>query len=66
MVVRNRSKCIYITSGQYYYKNYRLVNYGYYPPDKCVWWEAINLTTNEADFHAHTKRELLNMIDEEY
>jgi hypothetical protein len=46
------------------YIGYRLRNHGYYPPDKCIWWEAINIETGEADFHAHTKRDLKRMIDE--
>jgi len=46
------------------YKGYRIRNHGYYPPDKCIWWEAVNLKTNEADHHAHTKRDLKKLIDE--
>lgn len=46
------------------YKGYRLRNHGYYPPGRCIWWEAINTETDEADFHAHTKRELKHRIDE--
>jgi hypothetical protein len=46
------------------YKGYRLRNHGYYPPDRCIWWEAINVETEEADFHAHTKRDLKAQIDE--
>jgi len=45
------------------YRGYRLINHGYYPPDKCIWWEAINLETDEADFREHTKRDLKNQID---
>ena len=46
------------------YRGYRLVNHGYYEPDDCVWWQAENLVTKEADFSAHTMRELKSMIDE--
>jgi hypothetical protein len=45
------------------YRGYRLVNHGYYPPDRCVWWEAESLKTGEADFRAHTRRELKAEID---
>ena len=45
------------------YKGYRLVNHGYYPPDRCVWWQAENLETNAADFSANTMRELKAQID---
>ena len=47
----------------YAYRGYELRNHGYYPPDKCRWWEAINIETGEADFHAHTRRELCRLID---
>gem|GEM_PF-2282242 len=45
------------------YKGYRLVNHGYYPPNRCVWWQAENLKTNEADFSAHTMRDLKAQIE---
>jgi hypothetical protein len=45
------------------YRGYRLVNHGYYPPDRCVWWQAENIQTGEADFHAHTMRDLKAQID---
>ena len=49
---------------EYHYRGYRVVNHGYYPPDSCVWWEAVNMKTECADHHAHTKRELKKLIDE--
>lgn len=52
-----------ICRGKYKYKGYILFNYGYYPPDGCIWWEATNIKTGCADYHAHTKRELIRMID---
>lgn len=52
-----------IHRGKYKYKNYILLNYGYYPPDRCVWWEATNIETGYADYHANTKREIMKMID---
>ena len=52
--------------GSYTYKGYHIRNHGYYPPDKCIWWEAVNLETNDADFHAHTKKHIKKMIDESY
>jgi hypothetical protein len=55
-----------IRSGTYLVKigehEYEIYNHGYYAPDKCVWWEATNLKTNEADFHENTKRELLRTM----
>jgi hypothetical protein len=57
-----------ISRGKYYVKigqhEYNIINHGYFHPDKCVWWEAVNLKTNEADFHEHTKKAILrNMIN---
>lgn len=46
------------------YKGYELVNHGYYPPDKCRWWQGVNIKTGEADFHAHTMLDLMAQIDE--
>ena len=46
------------------YKGYRLVNHGYYQPDRCRWWQAEKIQTGEADFHAHTMRDLKAQIDE--
>ena len=45
------------------YGGYRLINHGYYPPDRCVWWEAENIQTGEADFRATTRRQLKAEID---
>ncbi len=47
------------------YKGYKIINLGYYPPDKCIWWEAVNLQTGCADYHAHRKRDLIYLIDED-
>lgn len=49
--------------GHYRYKGYELFCYGYYSPDHCIWWEAINEETGCADYHEHTKKELMAMID---
>ena len=54
-----------ISRGVYEYRGYRLTNYGYYEPDHCIWWEAVDLKTGCADFHEHTKRELIETINEE-
>ena len=48
-----------------YYRGYTIQNHGYYPPDKCIWWEAVNDETQCADFHAHRLRDIIRMIDEE-
>lgn len=46
-----------ISEGNYIYKGYEIRNHGYYPPDKCIWWEAINIESRCADFHAKTKNQ---------
>ena len=55
-----------ISTGKYYFKlgehEYEITNHGYYAPDKCVWWEAVNLKTNEADFHETAKKYLLQTM----
>lgn len=53
----------FITIG-YEYKGFEIRNHGYYPPDKCNWWEAVDVKTGCADFHAHTKRDIKQLIDE--
>lgn len=52
-----------IGSGRYVYKGYQIYNYGYHHPDHCIWWEAVNIETGCADYHANTKRKLMKMID---
>ncbi len=52
----------FISKG-YEYLGYEIRNHGYYPPDKKVWWEAVNLETGGADFHANTLRDLRLLID---
>lgn len=59
----NRKNPTRSKNGGYLYKGYEIINHGYYPPDKCVWWEAVNLNTGCADFHANTKRDIINSID---
>lgn len=54
-----------IESGRYQYKGYILYNHGYYEPDQTTWWEAVNEATGCADYHAHTKKELMDLIDED-
>lgn len=49
--------------GKYLYKGYEITNHGYYPPDRCNWWEAVNIKTRCADFHDHTKNSLMSLID---
>jgi hypothetical protein len=61
--------CRRISTGKYFVKigeyEYEIYNHGYYAPDKCVWWEAVNLKTNEADFHEHTKSQLIKTMQRE-
>lgn len=53
-----------ISKGIYEYKGYRISNCAYHQPDHCVWWEAVNLQTGCADYHANTKKGLVELIDE--
>lgn len=50
----------------YEYKGFEIWNHGYFPPDKCIWWEAISKTTKCAEYHATTKRQIKKMIDKDY
>lgn len=52
-----------VSSGVYEYKGYEISNCGYYPPDHCIYWEAVNIETGCADYHAHTKKEIMALID---
>ncbi|MCM1439493.1 MAG: hypothetical protein NC131_09895 [Roseburia sp.] len=54
-----------IKAGKYSYRGFEITNHGYYPPDKCIWWEAIDNQTQCADFHAHTLRDIIKLIDED-
>ena len=45
------------------YGKYKLVYFGYYPPERCCMWEAVNIETNNVDFHAKTKKQLIVFID---
>ena len=45
-----------ISKGIYEYKGYRISNCGYYEPDHCIWWEAVDMKTGCADYHATTKK----------
>lgn len=29
----------------------------------CIWWEAVNMETGCADYHANTKKDLMDAID---
>lgn len=54
---------IKISKGIYEYKRYRISNCGYYQPDHCIWWEAVNKKTGCADYHATTKKDIIKLID---
>ena len=54
----------YIPKG-YEYRGFEVINHGYYAPDKHIWWEAVDVKTGCADFHARTKREIKELIDED-
>jgi hypothetical protein len=53
-----------IKAGLYKYKDYSIRCHGYYPPDKCIWWEAVNEKTNCADYHNTTLRGIIEDINE--
>lgn len=48
----------------YEYKGYRISNCGYHHPDHCIWWEAVNIVTGCTDYHATTKKHLIEIIDD--
>jgi hypothetical protein len=52
-----------VRNGKYEYKGLEIINHGYYSPERCVWWEAVNVETGCADYHAHSKREIKRLID---
>ena len=54
-----------ISKGIYEYKGYRLSNCGYHEPDHCIWWEAVDMKTGCADYHAITKKFLMEQIDDD-
>ncbi len=61
--------CKKIARGKYRFKTskheYIITNHGYYSPDQCIWWEAVDAKTNCADFHAHTKKDIIYMMLQE-
>lgn len=54
-----------VHKGVYEYKGHKISNCGYHHPDHCIWWEAVNNDTGCADYHANTKKEIMNMIDKD-
>lgn len=54
-----------ISKGIYEYKGYKISNCGYHEPDHCVWWEAVDMKTGCADYHATTKKFLMKQIDDD-
>lgn len=50
------SKCKKLHQGIYEYRGYRICNCGYHEPDHCIWWEAVDIKTGCADYHANTKK----------
>jgi len=52
------------TASSRFYRGYTIRNHGYYPPDKCIWWEAVNNETGNADFHAKRLKDIIPMINE--
>lgn len=62
--VNKEKSRIKISAGHYKYKGYDIRNHGYYPSDRCVWWEAVNEYTGCADYHNTTLGGLIIDIDE--
>lgn len=60
-----KDKIIKVSAGNYRYKGYNIRCHGYYAPDRCVWWEAINEQTQCADYHFTTLRQIINEIDQD-
>lgn len=60
-----KERPVKVSAGHYKYKGYDIQFHGYYPPDKCVWWEAVNEATGCADYHCTTLRQVIKSIDEE-
>ena len=52
-----------ISKGIYEYKGYRISNCGYHEPDHCVWWESVDMQTECADYHATTKKFLMEQTE---
>lgn len=52
----------YIVKG-YSYKGYEIRCHGYYPPEKRVVWEGIDIETGNGDVRGFTKREIKILID---
>jgi hypothetical protein len=49
-------------AGYYRYKGYLVRNHGYFVPDKCVWWEAINELTEKLITTQKQKKNLNNLL----
>lgn len=54
----------WIGCSRYEYKGFEIMNHGYYPPDKCVVWEAIDIKTGCGEVHATTKKDIKILIDQ--
>ncbi len=54
-----------ISVGHYLYRGYDITYLGWYAPDKCYWWEAVDTVTGCADYHEHNLRDIIDRIDEE-
>ena len=63
-MIHKTHKAKKITSGKYLYRGLEVTNEGYHHPDHCVWWEAVNPQTGEAEHHATTFKHIKDLIDE--
>ena len=52
-----------IHEGRYEYKGIILQKYNFYDT-VLVWWEGVDKEGN-AEYHAHTKKELMKLIDDD-
>ena len=58
-------RAIKISKGLYEYKGYRISNCGCHEPGHCIWWKAVDMKTGCADYHATTKKFLMEQIDDD-
>ena len=58
-------KKVKISQGHYKYQGYDIQCHGYFPPDRCIWWEATDEESGYADYHGTTLASIIKDIDED-
>lgn len=61
-VPKMKNKAKRISSGEYLYRDYKILLFGYHQPDHSVVWEAVN-RDGDAVIHGYTKRQVKFLID---